>query len=95
MCYNFLVYFEGGSQFQSSAPVNIPGTFSNSAPFSSPSPSPPIRQHTSPFFSSHLSQPSQSENTFLGPSHGSLGLLDYIYAIESMYMLFYYNVIFL
>ncbi|CAG02571.1 unnamed protein product, partial [Tetraodon nigroviridis] len=64
----------GGSQFQSSAPVNIPGSFSTSAPFSSPSPSPPIRPHTSPFFSSHLSQPSQSENTFLGPSHSSLGL---------------------
>ncbi|XP_037610564.1 RING finger protein unkempt homolog [Sebastes umbrosus] len=64
----------GGSQFQSSAPVNIPGSFSSSAPFSSPSPSPPIRPHTSPFFTSHLSQPSQSESTFLGPSHSSLGL---------------------
>uniref|UniRef100_A0A8C3GAP6 Unk zinc finger n=1 Tax=Cyclopterus lumpus TaxID=8103 RepID=A0A8C3GAP6_CYCLU len=64
----------GGSQFQSSAPVNIPGSFSSSAPFCSPSPSPPIRPHTSPFFSSHLSQPGQSESTFLGPSHSSLGL---------------------
>lgn len=82
------VSFKGGSQFQSSAPVNIPGSFSSSAPFSSPSPSPPIRQHTSPFFSSHLSQPSQSESTFLGPSHSSLGLLDYIYLIESMCALF-------
>lgn len=69
----FLVFI-GGSQFQSSAPVNIPGSFSTSAPFSSPSPSPPIRPHTSPFFSSHLSQPGQSESTFLGPSHSSLGL---------------------
>ncbi|XP_033936018.1 RING finger protein unkempt homolog [Pseudochaenichthys georgianus] len=64
----------GGSQFQSSAPVNIPGSFSSSAPFSSPSPSPPIRTHSSPFFSTPLSQPSQSESTFLGPSHSSLGL---------------------
>uniref|UniRef100_A0A3B4WFH6 Unk zinc finger n=1 Tax=Seriola lalandi dorsalis TaxID=1841481 RepID=A0A3B4WFH6_SERLL len=63
----------GGSQLQSSAPVNIPGSFSSSAPFSSPSPSPPIRPHASPFFS-HLSQPGQSEGSFLGPSHGSLGL---------------------
>lgn len=69
-----LLVFIGGSQFQSSAPVNIPGSFSTSAPFSSPSPSPPIRPHTSPFFSSHLSQPGQSESTFLGPSHSSLGL---------------------
>uniref|UniRef100_A0A673CWX6 Unk zinc finger n=1 Tax=Sphaeramia orbicularis TaxID=375764 RepID=A0A673CWX6_9TELE len=64
----------GGSQLQSSAPVNIPGSFSSSAPFSSPSPSPPIRPHASPFFSSHLPQPGQSESTFLGPSHSSLGL---------------------
>uniref|UniRef100_A0A3Q3GMR3 Unk zinc finger n=1 Tax=Labrus bergylta TaxID=56723 RepID=A0A3Q3GMR3_9LABR len=64
----------GGSQFQSSAPVNIPGSFSSSAPFSSPSPSPPIRPQPSPFFSTHLPQPGQSENTFLGPSHSSLGL---------------------
>ncbi|KAI9529409.1 hypothetical protein NQZ68_011117 [Dissostichus eleginoides] len=64
----------GGSQFQSSAPVNIPGSFSSSAPFSSHSPSPPIRTHSSPFFSTPLSQPSQSESTFLGPSHSSLGL---------------------
>uniref|UniRef100_A0A3Q1F5J6 Unk zinc finger n=1 Tax=Acanthochromis polyacanthus TaxID=80966 RepID=A0A3Q1F5J6_9TELE len=64
----------GGSQLQSSAPVNIPGSFSSSAPFSSPSPSPPVRPHASPFFSTHLSQPGQSESTFLGPSHSSLGL---------------------
>ncbi|XP_029384117.1 RING finger protein unkempt homolog [Echeneis naucrates] len=63
----------GGSQLQSSAPVNIPGSFSSSAPFSSPSPSPPIRPHASPFFS-HLSQPGQSDSSFLGPSHSSLGL---------------------
>jgi len=63
----------GGSQFQSSAPVNIPGSFSSSTPFRSPSASPPIRPHTSPFFSRHLSQPGQSESTFLGPSHSSLG----------------------
>uniref|UniRef100_A0A3Q0T060 Unk zinc finger n=1 Tax=Amphilophus citrinellus TaxID=61819 RepID=A0A3Q0T060_AMPCI len=64
----------GGSQLQSSAPVNIPGSFSSSAAFSSPSPSPPVRPHASPFFSTHLSQPGQSESTFLGPSHSSLGL---------------------
>ncbi|XP_041733675.1 RING finger protein unkempt homolog [Coregonus clupeaformis] len=64
----------GGNQLQSSAPVNIPGSLCSSAPFSSPSPSPPIRAHQSPFFSSHLSQPSQSESSFLGPSHSSLGL---------------------
>lgn len=64
----------GGSQFQSSAPVNIPGSFSSSAPFTSPSPSPPVRPHASPFFSTHLPQPGQSESTFLGPSHSSLGL---------------------
>lgn len=64
----------GRSQFQSSAPVNIPGSFGTSAPFSSPSPSPPVRPHTAPFFSSHLSQHSQSESAFLGPAHSSLGL---------------------
>ncbi|RVE59232.1 hypothetical protein OJAV_G00186250 [Oryzias javanicus] len=64
----------GGSQLQSSAPVNIPGSFSGAAPFSSPSPSPPVRPHASSFFSAHLSQPSQSESSFLGPSHSSLGL---------------------
>ncbi|KAM6951473.1 RING finger protein unkempt homolog [Aplochiton taeniatus] len=64
----------GGNQLQSSAPVNIPGSLSNSAPFSSPSPSPPIRAHASPFFSTHLSQPCQSESSFLGPGHSSLGL---------------------
>uniref|UniRef100_A0A667Z942 Unk zinc finger n=1 Tax=Myripristis murdjan TaxID=586833 RepID=A0A667Z942_9TELE len=64
----------GGNQLQSSAPVNIPGSLSSSAPFSSPSPSPPIRPHASPFFSTHLSQPGQSESSFLGPSHSSLGL---------------------
>ncbi|KAJ3608075.1 hypothetical protein NHX12_025125 [Muraenolepis orangiensis] len=64
----------GGSQLQSSAPVNIPGSLSSSAPFSSPSPSPPVRAHASPFFSAHLSQPGQSESGFLGQSHGSLGL---------------------
>uniref|UniRef100_A0A669F9D8 Unk zinc finger n=1 Tax=Oreochromis niloticus TaxID=8128 RepID=A0A669F9D8_ORENI len=64
----------GGSQLQSSAPVNIPGSFSSSAAFSSPSPSPPVRPHASPFFSTHLSQPGQSESSFLGPSHSSLGL---------------------
>ncbi|XP_037319324.2 RING finger protein unkempt homolog isoform X2 [Pungitius pungitius] len=64
----------GGSHFQSSAPVNIPGSFSSSAPFSSPSPSPPIRPHSSLFFSTHLSQPGQSESTFLGASHNHLGL---------------------
>ncbi|CAL8282642.1 unnamed protein product [Merluccius merluccius] len=63
-----------GSQLQSSAPVNIPGSLSSSAPFSSPSPSPPVRAHTSPFFSTHLSQAGQSESGFLGQSHGSLGL---------------------
>lgn len=72
----------GGSQFQSSAPVNIPGSFSSSAPFSSPSPSPPIRTHASPFFSTHLSQPGQSESTFLGPSHSSLGLWNLIQDIK-------------
>uniref|UniRef100_A0A3B3BTU5 Unk zinc finger n=1 Tax=Oryzias melastigma TaxID=30732 RepID=A0A3B3BTU5_ORYME len=61
-----------GSQLQSSAPVNIPGSFSGAAPFSSPSPSPPVRPHASSFFSTHLSQPSQSESSFLGPSHSSL-----------------------
>ncbi|XP_037547123.1 RING finger protein unkempt homolog [Nematolebias whitei] len=64
----------GGSQLQSSAPVNIPGSFSSSAPFRSPSPSPPVRPQASPFFSTHLSQPGQSESPFLGPSHSSLGL---------------------
>ncbi|XP_012719553.2 RING finger protein unkempt homolog isoform X1 [Fundulus heteroclitus] len=64
----------GGSQIQSSAPVNIPGSFSSSAPFSSPSPSPPVRPQASPFFSSHASQPSLSESPFRGPSHSSLGL---------------------
>lgn len=64
----------GGSQIQSSAPVNIPGSFSSSAPFRSPSPSPPIRPHASSFLSSHLSNPGQSESPFLGPSHSSLGL---------------------
>uniref|UniRef100_A0A3Q2GGV8 Unk zinc finger n=1 Tax=Cyprinodon variegatus TaxID=28743 RepID=A0A3Q2GGV8_CYPVA len=64
----------GGSQIQSSAPVNIPGSFSSSAPFSSPSPSPPVRPQASPFFSPHPSQPSLSESPFLGPSHSSLGL---------------------
>lgn len=90
--FSFFCLFSGGSQFQSSAPVNIPGSFSSSAPFGSPSPSPPIRPHTSPFFSSHLSQPSQSENTFLGPSHSSLGWLHYIYNCESLCVLFYYNI---
>ncbi|KAJ8334075.1 hypothetical protein SKAU_G00397140 [Synaphobranchus kaupii] len=64
----------GGSQLQSSAPVNIPGSFSSSGPFRSPSPSPPIRALPSPFLSAHLPQPSQSEGSFLGPSHSSLGL---------------------
>ncbi|XP_056433598.1 RING finger protein unkempt homolog [Gadus chalcogrammus] len=64
----------GGSHLQSSAPVNIPGSLSSSAPFSSPSPSPPVRTHTSPFFSSHLSQLGQSESGYMGQSHGSLGL---------------------
>uniref|UniRef100_A0A3B5KXS7 Unk zinc finger n=1 Tax=Xiphophorus couchianus TaxID=32473 RepID=A0A3B5KXS7_9TELE len=64
----------GGNQIQSSAPVNIPGSFSSSAPFSSPSPSPPVRPQASPFFSSHPSQPSLSESPFLGPSHSTLGL---------------------
>ncbi|XP_070962411.1 RING finger protein unkempt homolog isoform X1 [Oncorhynchus clarkii lewisi] len=64
----------GGNQLQSSAPVNIPGSLCSSAPFSSPLPSPPIRVHQSPFFSAHLSQPGQSESSFLGPSHSSLGL---------------------
>uniref|UniRef100_A0A673XR74 Unk zinc finger n=1 Tax=Salmo trutta TaxID=8032 RepID=A0A673XR74_SALTR len=64
----------GGNQLKSSAPVNIPGSLCSSAPFSSPSPSPPIRAHQSPFFSAHLSQPGQSESSFLGPSHSSLGL---------------------
>ncbi|XP_062388370.1 RING finger protein unkempt homolog isoform X1 [Sardina pilchardus] len=63
----------GGSQLQCSAPVNIPGSFSGSTPFISPSPSPPVRAHHSPFLS-HLPQPGQSESSFLGPSHGSLGL---------------------
>ncbi|XP_048869247.1 RING finger protein unkempt homolog isoform X2 [Brienomyrus brachyistius] len=65
---------QGGSQLQSSAPVNIPGSFSSSAPFRSPSPSPPVRALTSPFLSAHLPQPGQSEGSFLGPSHSSLGL---------------------
>lgn len=77
-----LFAFPGGSQFQSSAPVNIPGSFSSSAPFSSPSPSPPIRPHASPFFSTHISQPGQSESTFLGPSHSSLGLWNLIQDIK-------------
>ncbi|XP_061665759.1 RING finger protein unkempt homolog isoform X2 [Syngnathoides biaculeatus] len=64
----------GGSRLQSSAPVNIPGSFSSSAPFSSPSPSPPIRPRTSPFFSTQLSQVGQHESPFLGRSHSSLGL---------------------
>lgn len=64
----------GGSQLQSSAPVNIPGSLSSSSPFRSPSPSPPIRAHHSPFLSAQRSQPSQSESSFLGTSHGSLGL---------------------
>ncbi|XP_018617116.2 RING finger protein unkempt homolog [Scleropages formosus] len=64
----------GGNQLQSSAPVNIPGSFGSSGPFRSPSPSPPIRALTSPFLSSHLPQPGQSEGSFLGPSHSSLGL---------------------
>ncbi|KAL2101845.1 hypothetical protein ACEWY4_003606 [Coilia grayii] len=63
----------GGSQLQSSAPVNIPGSFSGSTPFISPSPSPPVRAHHSPFLT-HLPHSSQSESTFLGPSHSSLGL---------------------
>lgn len=74
----------GGSQFQSSAPVNIPGSFSSSAPFSSPSPSPPIRPHASPFFSAHLSQPGQSESSFLGPSHSSLGSWDRVIETSSV-----------
>uniref|UniRef100_A0A8C1FED1 Unk zinc finger n=1 Tax=Cyprinus carpio carpio TaxID=630221 RepID=A0A8C1FED1_CYPCA len=64
----------GGSQLQSSAPVNIPGSLSSPSPFRSPSPSPPIRAHHSPFLSAQLPQPSQSESSFLGTSHGSLGL---------------------
>nr|XP_049615769.1 RING finger protein unkempt homolog isoform X4 [Syngnathus scovelli] len=64
----------GGNRLQSSAPVNIPGSFSAPAPFSSPSPSPPIRARASPFFSTQLSQPGQQESPFLGPSHSSLGL---------------------
>ncbi|KAL0984054.1 hypothetical protein UPYG_G00136490 [Umbra pygmaea] len=64
----------GGNQLQSSAPVNIPGSLCSSAPFSSPSPSPPIRAHQSPFFSSHLTTHGQSESSFLGTSHSSLGL---------------------
>ncbi|XP_057682268.1 RING finger protein unkempt homolog isoform X2 [Corythoichthys intestinalis] len=64
----------GETRLQSSAPVNIPGSFSTSAPFSSPSPSPPIRPRTSSLFSTHLPQPGQQESPFLGPSHSSLGL---------------------
>ncbi|XP_063075575.1 RING finger protein unkempt homolog [Engraulis encrasicolus] len=63
----------GGNQLQSSAPVNIPGSFTGSTPFISPSPSPPVRAHHSPFLT-HLSHSGQSENTFLGPAHSSLGL---------------------
>uniref|UniRef100_A0A3P8Z7U4 C3H1-type domain-containing protein n=1 Tax=Esox lucius TaxID=8010 RepID=A0A3P8Z7U4_ESOLU len=63
----------GGNQVQSSAPVNIPGSLCSSAPFSSPSPSPPIRAQQSPFFS-HLTPHGQSESNFLGTSHSSLGL---------------------
>lgn len=71
----FLLSFStGGSQLQSSAPVNIPGSLSSPSPFRSPSPSPPIRAHHSPFLSAQLPQPSQSESSFLGTSHGSLGL---------------------
>ncbi|KAG7261747.1 hypothetical protein CRUP_021356 [Coryphaenoides rupestris] len=33
-----------------------------------------VRARASPFFSTHLSQPGQSESGFLGQSHGSLGL---------------------
>ncbi|TRY60315.1 hypothetical protein DNTS_013650 [Danionella cerebrum] len=64
----------GGSQLQSSAPVNIPGSLSSPSPFRSPSPSPPIRAHHPPFLSAQLPQPSQSESSFLGTSHSSLGL---------------------
>ncbi|XP_049320268.1 RING finger protein unkempt homolog [Astyanax mexicanus] len=64
----------GGSPHQSSAPVNIPGSLSSPSPFRSPSPSPPIRAHASPFLSTQLSQHSQSESSFLGASHSSLGL---------------------
>ncbi|MBN3306316.1 UNK protein, partial [Amia calva] len=64
----------GGSLLQSSAPVNIPGSLSSSASFHSTSPSPPIGALSSHFLSSHLQQPSQSESTFLGNSHSSLGL---------------------
>ncbi|XP_027016230.2 RING finger protein unkempt homolog isoform X1 [Tachysurus fulvidraco] len=64
----------GGSQLQSSAPVNIPGSFSSPSPFRSASPSPPIRAHASPFLSAQLPPPTQSESSFLGPSHSSLGL---------------------
>ncbi|MBN3325036.1 UNK protein, partial [Atractosteus spatula] len=64
----------GGSLLQSSAPVNIPGSLSSSASFHSTSPSPPIGALSSHFLSSHLPQPGQSESTFLGASHSSLGL---------------------
>ncbi|KAM9461932.1 RING finger protein unkempt homolog isoform 1-T1 [Clarias gariepinus] len=64
----------GGSQLQSSAPVNIPGSLSSPSPFRSASPSPPIRAHASPFLSAQLPPPTQSESSFLGPSHSSLGL---------------------
>ncbi|XP_077482307.1 RING finger protein unkempt homolog isoform X2 [Stigmatopora argus] len=64
----------GESRLRSSAPVNIPGSFSTSAPFGSPSPSPPIGARSSSFFSAHLSQSGQQESPFLGASHGSLGL---------------------
>uniref|UniRef100_A0AAY3ZXR8 C3H1-type domain-containing protein n=1 Tax=Denticeps clupeoides TaxID=299321 RepID=A0AAY3ZXR8_9TELE len=64
----------GRNQLQSSAPVNIPGSLSSPTPFRSPSPSPPIRTHASPFLSAPLSQPSQLEGSYLGPSHSSLGL---------------------
>ncbi|XP_026879047.2 RING finger protein unkempt homolog [Electrophorus electricus] len=64
----------GGNQLQSSAPVNIPGSLSSPSPFRSPSPSPPIRAHASPFLAAQLPHPSQSESSFLGASHSSLGL---------------------
>ncbi|XP_062858841.1 RING finger protein unkempt homolog [Trichomycterus rosablanca] len=64
----------GGSPLQSSAPVNIPGSLSSPSAFRSPSPSPPIRAHASPFLSAQLPHSSQSETSFLGPSHSSLGL---------------------
>ncbi|XP_072260006.1 RING finger protein unkempt homolog isoform X2 [Pyxicephalus adspersus] len=65
----------GGSQMQSSAPVNIPGSISSSASFHSTSPSSPVGI-SSHFMHQAPGAHSQSDNTFLSTSatHSSLGL---------------------